>query len=126
MSTLQVGTIKSTSSSAPVFQNSSCVEKGMIALAWANVNGEGTASIRASFNFSSITDVQTGKYTMAFTNSMPDGNYALVMGVGDIGDSNRTVASFSETLATSGYTIETKYYSNDHRDCGGGYFAVFR
>ena len=51
MSTLQVGTIKSTSSSAPVFQNSSGVEKGMIALAWANVNGEGTASIRASFNF---------------------------------------------------------------------------
>ena len=62
MSTLAVGTIKSISSAAPVFQNTSGTEKGQLAKAWVNFNGTGTVAIRDSFNVSSITDVGTGQY----------------------------------------------------------------
>ena len=47
MSTLAVGTIKSVSSAAPVFQNTSGTEKGSFVLkSWVNFNGTGTIAIR--------------------------------------------------------------------------------
>ena len=45
--------------------------------AWANFNGTGTVAIRASGNVSSITDNGTGRYTVNFTNAMPDTYYAI-------------------------------------------------
>jgi hypothetical protein len=44
--------------------------------AWCNLDGTGTISIQASGNISSITDGGTGKYTVTFTNAMPDANYS--------------------------------------------------
>ena len=44
--------------------------------AWVNFNGTGTVAIRASGNVSSITDGGVGLYTVNFTNSMTDANYA--------------------------------------------------
>lgn len=44
--------------------------------AWANFNGTGTPSIRASGNVSSITDNGTGRHTINFTTPMPDASYA--------------------------------------------------
>lgn len=44
--------------------------------AWVNFNGTGTVAIRADFNVTSITDNNTGDYTVNFTNAMPDANYA--------------------------------------------------
>ena len=46
--------------------------------AWVNFNGQGTVSIRASGNVSSITDLGTGSYTLNFSTSMPDANYSVV------------------------------------------------
>jgi hypothetical protein len=46
--------------------------------AWVNFNGQGTVAIRSSGNVSSITDRNTGRYTVNFSTSMPDANYALV------------------------------------------------
>ena len=46
--------------------------------AWVNFNGTGTVAIRASGNVSSITDNNTGDYTLNFVTSMPDVNYSLV------------------------------------------------
>jgi hypothetical protein len=46
--------------------------------AWVNFNGQGTVAIRASGNVSSITDNGTGRYTVNFTNAMPDTNYNCV------------------------------------------------
>ena len=58
MSTLAVATIKSISSAAPVFQNTSGTEKGQLAKAWCHVTvSGGTPSFDDSFGFSSITDV---------------------------------------------------------------------
>ena len=70
MSTLQVGTIKSASSAAPVLQNSSGTEIGQIAKSWVHFNGSGTVAIYDSFNVSSITDDGTGHYRVNLTNAM--------------------------------------------------------
>ena len=82
MSTLAVGTIKSISSAAPVFQNTSGTEKGQLAKAWVNFNGNGTVAIRDNFNVSSITDGGTGDYTANFTTAMANANYASVVSAG--------------------------------------------
>ena len=79
MSTLAVGTIKSISSAAPVFQNTSGVEKGQLAKAWVNFNGTGTVAIRDSFNVGSITDNATGDYTVNFATNMSNDDYAIAL-----------------------------------------------
>jgi hypothetical protein len=48
------------------------------ARAWVNFNGTGTVAISGSGNVSSITDNGTGDYSVNFTTSMPDANYAGV------------------------------------------------
>ena len=79
MSTLAVGTIKSTSSAAPVIQNTSGTEKGQFAKAWVNFDGESTVSIRDSFNVSSITDNGSGDYTINFSSSFSNDDYSCVL-----------------------------------------------
>ena len=83
MSTLAVGTIKSVSSAAPVFQNTSGTEIGQICKAWVNFNGTGTVAMRDNFNVSSITDGGTGGYTANFTTAMANANYASVVSTGN-------------------------------------------
>ena len=56
--------------------------------AWVTFNGTGTVAITGSANVSSITDGGTGIYTVNFTNSMPDANYATVTGGGRSGSSS--------------------------------------
>tara|TARA_B100000424_G_scaffold112078_1_gene84291 strand:- start:564 stop:935 length:372 start_codon:yes stop_codon:yes gene_type:complete len=97
MSTLAVGTIKSASSAAPVFQNSSGTEKGQLAKVWIMFTGSGTIAINDSFNVSSIADRGTGNYTVNFTNAMSNANYSAVFGA------NGATAGYagSETQNTS-------------------------
>ena len=76
MSTLAVGTIKSISSAAPVFLNSDGIEKGQLAKAWIKFNAN-NMTIQASFNVSSITDGETGKYDINFASEFSDANYAF-------------------------------------------------
>jgi len=45
--------------------------------AWANFDGTGTVSIRASGNVSSITDNGTGDYTVNFSTAMEDADYSV-------------------------------------------------
>jgi hypothetical protein len=44
---------------------------------WVDFNGTGTVAIRGSGNVSSITDNNTGDYTVNFTTALPDANYAV-------------------------------------------------
>jgi len=46
--------------------------------AWVNFNGTGTVAIRGSANVSSITDNNTGRYTVNFTTSITDANYSTI------------------------------------------------
>jgi len=47
-----------------------------MARAWVNFNGTGTVAIRASGNVTSITDNGVGDYTVNFTTTISDANYA--------------------------------------------------
>ena len=67
MSTLKVNTIQTTSG-VEVY---TCK-------AWVNFNGTGTVAIRGSGNVSSITDNGTGDYTVNWTTSFGNTNYAVV------------------------------------------------
>ena len=82
MSTLSVGTIKSISSAAPVFQNTSGTEKGQLAKSWIAFNGSGTVSMYDSFNVTSLTDNGTGDYSITMANAMSNANYAVTASAG--------------------------------------------
>lgn len=45
---------------------------------WVNFNGTGTVAIRASFNVSSISDNGAGDFSVNFTNTLTDADYAVV------------------------------------------------
>jgi len=60
-------------------------EQSGLAKAWVNFNGQGTVTIRASYNVSSITDNGTGIYTVNFTTAMADANYSVTGMADDFG-----------------------------------------
>ena len=129
MSTLAVGTIKSISSSAPVFQNTSGTEKGQLAKAWVNFNGSGTVAIRDSFNVSSITDNGTGNYNITYTNAMSDVNYSAVLSHNIQSVNDRVCGTDTSNYLTTGMrvTIEdsTQAYGNGRSDCSRICIAIF-
>ena len=79
------------------------------AKAWVNFNGIGTVAIRDNFNVSSITDNGTGNYTVNFTNSMGDTNYATIGSLG--GDSTMSNVYSINTQAGSKATSSFKINS---------------
>ena len=93
MSTLKVTDIQSNGTGfndVVSFQNASGTENGTLCRAWVNFDGTFDASsygdefttanggIRAAFNVSSVTDNGTGDYTVNFSSSLIDANYACV------------------------------------------------
>ena len=117
MSTLAVGTIKSISSAAPVFQNTSGTEKGQLIKAWCNFNGTGTPAIRDSFNISSLTDNATGDFTLNFSNAFSNDDYCLA---GTAGPNSEYIGNHlnsggtTENYTTSScrFTIKHVYNNN--------------
>ena len=67
--------------------------------AWVNFNGTGTVAINSSGNVSSITDNNTGDYTINFTNAMPDANYSLqgTMGATAIGSNSYMIKGYANS-----------------------------
>ena len=96
--------------------------------AWVNFNGTGTVAIRASGNVSSITDNDTGDYTINFTTAMPDANYAIIGAVRD--DSNDGAAitwnrRATTTNTTTAHRFVTAYLGTQY-DCPQIDVAIFR
>jgi len=105
------------------------------AKAWVNFNGaSGSTAIRSSYNVSSVTRTALGLYTVAFTNSFTDANYAMV-GSAQRNDGQPYVAvvspspSSTQTASTaylvtgySGSQASPGYYS----DCSICSVAFFR
>ena len=81
MSALAVGTIKSISSTPPVFQNTSGVEIGQLAFAWCKIDPDGTASIADSHNISSVSETNANTYVISFTRACANANYATAIDV---------------------------------------------
>ena len=126
MSTLQVATIKSQSSAAPQFQNSSGTEKGQLCKAWIKSEGA-SATILDDFGFSSVTDHGTGQMTFTFTTAMSNTNYCVV---GSHAQGSRTNPSKfwwvkEGDIATSSFRVEVNTASGGLADLGKYYCAVF-
>ena len=95
--------------------------------AWVNFNGTGTVAIRASGNVSSITDNNTGDYTVNFTNALADANYAVVVGAGEGLNSARVVNSSARAVpTTSAARIGIQNSGGSDADAAYTYAAVFR
>ena len=92
----QVKTATNSSGSAPVYA----------ARAWVNFNGTGVIAIRGSGNVSSITDNNTGDYTVNFSTSMPDSNYSVVA-LGNTGSNNGYITLISTASGSCNITTRT-------------------
>ena len=119
MSTLAVGTIKSISSAAPVFQNTSGTEKGQLVKVWLNMQGTGTVAINDSFNVSSVTDLGTGMYQANFSVAMANTNYCSLVNkmLSTTGGDTSTDDVLTGMINTSQLTTSTKFFA---RDATGG------
>ena len=116
MSTIKVTNIQDTSGGNQ--STSEQIARGR-AKAWVNFNGSGTVAIRDDFNVTSITDGGTGLYTVNYTNSMANANYAWVGQIGYSGDTTNSLLnvealsgnsnSYSSTTTTSLLKVETVY-----------------
>ncbi len=89
--------------------------------AWVNFDADGAVAISDSGNVSSITDNGTGDFTINFTTSMPDVNYAVVGSCGwnpiTFGYTAAPVLA-TETFATGSIRIAAGYSD------GSGYFIA--
>jgi len=92
------------------------------AKAWVNFNGSatsGSATIRASYNVSSVTISGTGTYTINFTNALTDTNYGVLCNGGQTnnlvvptqngGTVSTTQISIGSTVATTNAAYATPY-----------------
>ena len=127
MSTLQVTSIKSHSSGAPTFHNTSGTEKGQLAKAWINYSGTGTVSIRDSFNVSSLTDNGEGLYTITFTNAMSNNDYCVQCTSHmweDNSDDNARISGATK-MSTTSFRQCTIYGTGTYQDAQNNMAAVF-
>ena len=124
----------STANTPPQFNDGNGTQVGTLCRAWVNFNGVTTATIRASFNVSSVTRNGTGDYTVNFTNAMPDANYIFVApslgsasgaynwGAMDVDGSGNLIGK-----TTSGHRINVRNSStNGSQDPTNAYLAYFR
>ena len=70
-------TISTLSDGANSTSSTNCIQGS--AKAWVNWNGYGAASIRASYNVSSVTYVGAGNYVVNYTNAFADANYVVTL-----------------------------------------------
>jgi hypothetical protein len=102
----QVKTATNASGSAPIY---SC-------RAWVNFNGQGTVTIRASGNVSSITDGGVGTYTVNFATAIQDASYAyfaqsnLVNSVSDHADAGAATTTSLPLLVRNDQNV---FYDSD-------------
>ena len=115
MSTLSVATVKSISSAAPVFQNSSGTEKGMLVGAWVSFDGSAGGTnkpIHDSFNVSSVTDNASAKFTVNFTNAFANDDYCVAGSHNSFSDGVACVGQDgSNTTNASQYSMLTTVYN---------------
>ena len=96
--------------------------------AWVSLNGTGTIAINGSGNVSSITDVNSGRYTVNFTTAMPDTNYSAVTGGSILAtETNNEKVISSNNLATTSFMLtSTDPTGNSYSDSINVFGAIFR
>ena len=96
------------------------------ARAWVNLDGTGTAAIRASGNVSSVTDGGTGTYTINFTTAMPDANYSWTAGAQRTTRDIKPSQDSGATRTTTALQIYTSDTNSTVQDAITLCVAVFR
>jgi hypothetical protein len=81
------------------------------AKAWVSFYGSGGATIRASYNISSVTRNSTGNYTVTLTNALVDADASVVMGDSRSGSSGN-YARGSQVYMTSSSTANIFTYDS--------------
>jgi hypothetical protein len=94
-----------------------------ICKAWVNFNGAGTVAIRDSFNVSSITDNGTGVYTINYSTTMSNSNYATVVG-SDVPGNSHTGRSVLYSRSTTSIRLYTSQSSGGY-DGSDNNIAIF-
>ena len=95
---------------------------------WVNVNGSGSAGstlMRDSFNISSDTDNGTGSYTLAFSTSMNNANYAASSGTTNATDAGTYNPAGICDRATGSYRMDIESSSSSQADPGIADATIF-
>jgi hypothetical protein len=104
------------------------------AKAWVNFDGVTTATIRSSYNVSSVTRNAASQYTVNFTNAMPDANYCINGAVGDSGGQTSgcwfttgfNLGGFNTNNTTSSFRVQVYFSTSQTTDVSHIYASVFR
>lgn len=80
--------------------------------AWVNFKGTGTVAILGSGNVTSITDNNTGDYTVNFTTAMPDANYSYTFGKRSSTTNSSTAVVVNGTPIASAFYVATLENNN--------------
>ena len=97
------------------------------AKAWANFDGT-NMNIRSSYNVSSITDVNSGRYRVNFSVGMGNGNYAALAFCSKDNTDDDANFDFSVGAVGNGPNasyVPCTYNSNGFKDTWAVYVAVF-
>ena len=95
--------------------------------AWVHFRGTGTVTILANFNVSSITDHNTGDFTINFSNALPDVNYCALLCVRNADGATSQVAGSARGVSgahgshateptTSAFRINTRVNSTSYSE----------
>ena len=76
MSTIKANTLLHSDGTTTTQPSIPALDQRM-AKAWVHFNGTGTVAINSAYNVSSITDVQSGKYIVNFTNNLANTNFTV-------------------------------------------------
>lgn len=108
------------------------IPNGFKCRAWVHFNGTGVVAIRGSGNVSSITDNNTGDYTVNFAAGMPDANYAYSIAVNRAGggapdgDPNASGVAYSAETILAGSMRIVVGYTASKEDSDSVSFIVHR
>ena len=95
-----------------------------LAKAWVNFDGTGTIAIRDDNNVSSLTDNNTGNYTINLTNSFSDTNYNATALTGTGGALMNISVNTTVTMTSSAVSVFTGQSSqNSTGDCNFVYLT---
>ena len=119
-SEMYVDTIAASDGTSPA-----TLTKQSAAKAWVNFDGTASgAASRDSFNVSGMTDVNTGKYTASYTNSMSNGTYAFSTATVDGATTQRGGNTLNlrdgSSPETGNIKLEARYGSSASSDGGLG------
>jgi hypothetical protein len=130
--TAAVDVVQSSTTGTPTqFNDGSGNQIGTLCRAWVNFSYSSGVVINASFNVSSVTRASTGRYSISYTNAMPDNKYSLIGMQAPASDQNAIVytgyqPTYGTNSTTTGYVttyMPSASVLNDPANC---YLAVFR